>query len=84
MTVCDLVCRVYLDAKILTGIDKLDEQGELIAEALVVLLTDKTTLLFAYKLVQALTLFFPVSNDSLVILHTGYLPTFTDALQFCV
>ena len=70
LTMGNLVCRMHLDGEILTGIDELDQQRELIAEALVVLLTYQEFLLFSDKLVQAHTLKGAVGHNRLIVLHT--------------
>ena len=80
----NLIRRVHLDAKILTGVDKLDEQWELIAEALEVFLADKSVFLFAHQLVEALALVFAIGHDRLIVFNTGNLPTFSDALHLSV
>ena len=47
-----LVVGVYLDAQVLVGIDKLDEQRKLVAEALVVRRPQQSSLLLEHQLVQ--------------------------------
>ena len=60
-----LVVRMYLNAEILTGVDKLDEQGKLIAKVLVVVLTNKFLLLFTNQLVKALALVLTCCHNGL-------------------
>ena len=69
-TRCCLIVRMYLDREVLTSIDKLNEQRELITETLVVFLADQHVLLFAHQLVQTLTFILAVGNDSLTVLDT--------------
>ena len=70
MTVGYLIVWVYLYAEVLTGIDELDEQRELIAEVFVVFLTHEPFFLFLHQLVQTLTLVRAVGNDGLIALDT--------------
>ena len=69
-----LVIGMHLDAEVLTGIDKLNQQGELVAEALIVLLSYQLFTILAHQLVQALALVGTVGHDGLVILHTRDFP----------
>ena len=66
----NLVCRVYLDAEVLAGVDELDEQGELIAKTLVVFLANELVLHFANELVEAFALLLAIGYDGLVVLDT--------------
>ena len=54
LTVGYLVGRVYLDGQVLMGVDKLDQQGELIAKALVVGFAYEGCLLFGNQGVEGL------------------------------
>jgi len=55
MVPSNLVIRVNLYAQVLTGINKLDQQGKLITKPLIVGLTDQPSLLFPDQLVQPLS-----------------------------
>ena len=77
-----LVGGVNLYGEILTGINELDEQGELIAKALVVFLADELLFLFPYQLVEALALVRSRRHDGLVVFHAGDLPTLSHILYF--
>ena len=57
MTMGNLVVGVYLDAQVALGIDELDEQRELVAEALIIVLAHEFFSLFTYQLVEALAFF---------------------------
>ena len=66
----DLIIGVYLDAEVLTGIDELDEQWELIAKALIVLLSDEQSFLLTHQLVEALAFIRAVGDDGLAAANT--------------
>ena len=70
LTVSYLVRRMYLNRQILTGIDEFDQQRELIAKALVVLLAYQEFLLSYDKLIQAHALKRAIGHNRLTILHT--------------
>ena len=70
MTVGHLVVGVYLYREVFPGIDKLNEQWEFIAEAVVVFLSQETVLLFTYELVKALTFVRAIGYDGLTATDT--------------
>ena len=61
-----LVVGVYLYREVLLGIDELDEQRELVAEAFVILLSYEQAFLFTHQLVEALAFLRTVGDDGLV------------------
>jgi hypothetical protein len=79
-----LVVRMYLDAEILACINELDKQGELVAEALIVLFAYETPFLFAYQLVKTLAFVFAVGHNGLVAFDARDLPTLADSLHLGV
>ena len=81
---CCLVIRMHLNAEILTSVDKLDEQRELITEALVVLLAYEFCFLFAYQLVQTLAFIGAIGHYRLVILYARDFPALSDAFHLSV
>ena len=74
LTLGYLVGRMNLYREVLTCIDKLDEQRELIAEALVVLLTYEFLLLFSNNLVELLASELAIGYYSLIAWHARNLP----------
>ena len=62
--------------EVLTCIDKLDEQRELIAEALVVLLTYEFLLQFGNNLIEFLAGKLAIGNHCLIAWHSRNLPAF--------
>ena len=66
----NLIVGVYLYAEVLAGINELDEQRELIAEVVVVLLTHEYFLLFLHQLVQALAFVRAIGHDGLAAADT--------------
>ena len=80
----NLVGGVYLYGQILTCIDKLDEQRELIAEALVVGLAHELFLQFGNGFVEAFSFQRTFFHDRLIILHSRDFPAFSHVLQLRV
>ena len=81
LSVGNLIGRVYLYAQVLTGIYKLNQQGKLVAKALVVLLAHQLAFQLAYQLVQALAFVLTLAYDGLVVLYTRNLPALAYILQ---
>ena len=79
-----LVVGVYLDGEVFLGIDKLDKQGELVTEALVVLLTHKSPFEFTDECVEALTLVLAVGDEGFATFNTRDLPTLADRFHLYV
>ena len=76
LELCNLVGGMHLNGKILTRIDKLDEQRELVAETLVVVLAHEFALHLGYNLVEFLACKLAVCNDSFIVFHARNFPTF--------
>jgi hypothetical protein len=70
-----LVIRMHLNGEIPTGVNELDQQGELITETCVVILSHETTFLLSYQLIQRLTVVRTAIDNGLVVLDTGDFPT---------
>ena len=69
LTACYLVSRMHLDGEVTFGIDKLDEQRKLIAEAAIVGFAHQTGFLLLDNVVEVLSL-----TDGLTAWNTGNLP----------
>ena len=76
LTLGNLVGRMNLNREVLTCIDKLDEQRELIAEALVVLLTHEFLFLFGNNLIELLAGELAIGYYSFIAGHSRNLPAF--------
>ena len=76
----NLVVGVYLDGEVAVGVDELDEQWKLVAEALVVLRAEEAVLQFSHHLVEVLALILTVGNDRFVTLHAGDFPALAHVL----
>ena len=80
LLLCYLVGGVHLDREVLTCVDKLDEEGELIAEAFVVVFAHELAFQFSNNLVELLTCIGAVADDGLVVFHSRNLPALADVL----
>ena len=65
----NLVRGMYLDGKILAGINELDEQGKLVTKALIVGFSNEFAFQFAHNVVQGAALILAFTDDSLVVFH---------------
>ena len=79
-----LVGGMHLDREVLTGIDKLDEQGELVAEALIVGLAHELVLLLDYQFVELLAGILTVGYHCLVAGHSRDFPAFAYVLEMVI
>ena len=73
----NLIVRMHLDRKVGVGIDKLDEQRELIAKTLVVFGSKETVLQLGNNLIEFLALHFAISYDALVARNSRNFPALT-------
>ena len=71
---------MHLDREVLTCVDKLDEEGELIAEAFVVVFAHELAFQFSNNLVELLAGIGAVADDGLVVFHSRNLPALADVL----
>ena len=76
MAVGNLIGGMYLNGQILAGINKFDEQRELITETTVVFFTDEMSFQFSHQLVEALALVLAVADNRFMVFHTGDFPAF--------
>ena len=84
LTLGYLVGGMNLYREVLTGINKLDEQWELVAKTLVVVLAYEFLLKFGNNLVELLACILAIGNNSLVARHARYFPAFAYILLHCV
>ena len=71
---------MHLNGKVLTRVNELDEQRELVAEPLVVLFPHELVFHQFHNLVEALSLKLAFAYGSLVALHSRNLPAFSHVL----
>ena len=76
----NLIVRMYLDRKVGIGIDKLDEQWELVAKTLIVICTEEILLQLCNNLIELLALHLAVGYDALVARNTRDFPTLANFL----
>ena len=76
-----LVIGVHLDGERLVGIDELDEQWKLIAEALVVSFAHELVLQLGHDGAEGLAVVVATVDGGLTTLHAGNLPALTDICQ---
>ena len=75
------VVGVYLDAQVLMGVDELDEQRKLAAEALVVRLSHERWAQCGHYFVERLAVEGTSADDGLAAGHARQFPALADALR---
>src|SRR3712207_6906941 len=68
---------MYLDGEVTACVDELDEQRELVAEALVVVSSYEFILLLGHDFIELHAFELAVFHDCLVVFYAGDLPTLT-------
>ena len=73
--VCCLFIGMHLNRQVALGVDELDEQRELIAEAAVIVGSQKALALLAHQLVERLALVLALAHHGLAARHAREFPT---------
>ena len=75
LSVCNLIGGMHLNGEVVTGINELDEQRELIAKALVVGTADELFFQFGHEVVELSPCIGTFADDSLIAWHATDFPT---------